>query len=140
MSEKDQAELEDHGLAAIPDYPLAALPPAADGLVGYCQHSGLPLALLGGAALAALAGALGPNAELEVWPGWHERAGPAAPGQRRGGRPSLGVARHSEPPRAGIGSGSKPAGLRKRTGGFSIVRNPSGPMSTSCQAPSARSR
>jgi hypothetical protein len=64
---------EDVVLSEIPEYPVDALPRAARGLVEYGVKCGLPAALLGGAALAALAGAIGAEAELEIAPAWHER-------------------------------------------------------------------
>jgi hypothetical protein len=59
-------------LGEIPEYPVTALPNVARDLV---EHgSGLPPALLAGAALGALAAAVGPVAQIEVIPTWHERA------------------------------------------------------------------
>ncbi|MGO9750960.1 MAG: hypothetical protein ACLP8S_24850 [Solirubrobacteraceae bacterium] len=48
-------ERPDSGLAAIPDYPIDALPSAAQALVHHGSAGGLPAALIGGAALSALA-------------------------------------------------------------------------------------
>jgi hypothetical protein len=45
-----------------------------------------------------------------------------------------------DPPRSGTDSGNIPAGRRKRTGGHSTTRHPSGPMSTARHCSSARSR
>jgi len=61
-------------LSAVPDYPVDVLPSAARSLVRSGEADGLPRALLGGAALAALAAALGSGPQLEVTPRWHERA------------------------------------------------------------------
>jgi hypothetical protein len=61
-------------LGEIPKYPTAALPVGARSLVSCGVEAGLPAALLGGAALAAMATALGPGAQIEVTPMWHERA------------------------------------------------------------------
>ncbi len=64
-----------HGpLAAIPEYPLDALPAAVRSLVDGAAKAGLPAALTGGAALAALAVAIGPNASLEARYDWKARA------------------------------------------------------------------
>jgi hypothetical protein len=62
------------GLGAIPDYPVEVLPVAARSLVACGVEAGLPAALLGGAVLAAMAAAIGPTAQIEVTPTWHERA------------------------------------------------------------------
>jgi len=59
-------------LAAIPAYPTAELGGPVAALIA--ATPALPAALVGGAALAGLAGALGPMAELEVRSGWAERA------------------------------------------------------------------
>jgi hypothetical protein len=68
-------EKDDHGrLAAIPDYPLTALPSDAQKLVCFGESSGLPHALVAGAAMSALAAAVGPSAHIEVQFGWSERA------------------------------------------------------------------
>ena len=64
----------DGALGAIPDYPAGALPACARELVAHGVAMGLPAALLGGAALGALAAAIGPAAEIEVTPVWHQRA------------------------------------------------------------------
>jgi hypothetical protein len=62
-------------LAAIPNYPIDALPGPMRELVARGSRDGLPAALVGGPALAAAAGALGANATFEVRPGtWIERA------------------------------------------------------------------
>jgi hypothetical protein len=61
-------------LGAVPDYPVEVLPVAARSLVRCGTDAGLPAALLGGAALAAMATALGPGPQFEVTPKWHERA------------------------------------------------------------------
>lgn len=61
-------------LGAVPTYPVDALPAAAHELVRHGTETGLPEALLAGAALAALAAAIGSAAQIEVAPSWHERA------------------------------------------------------------------
>jgi hypothetical protein len=61
-------------LGAIPTYPIDALPEAARKLVCYGERAGLPPALVGGAALAAAAGAIGAEAEIQITPSWRERA------------------------------------------------------------------
>src|SRR5437660_255827 len=53
-------------LAAIPPYPVDALPDAAQALVRAAGDGGLPEALVGGAALAAMAAALGSASEVRV--------------------------------------------------------------------------
>jgi hypothetical protein len=67
-------QIPEASLGAVPDYPVKALPDAARALVQYGVRAGLPPALLAGSALAALAAAMGPRAQIEVTPGWHERA------------------------------------------------------------------
>ena len=62
------------GLGAIPEYPVEVLPVAARSLVACGVEAGLPAALLGGAVLAAMSAAIGPAAQIEVIPTWHERA------------------------------------------------------------------
>jgi hypothetical protein len=47
---------------------------ARRGRGGYGSDSGLPAALVGGAALASLATAIGPHAQIEITPSWRERA------------------------------------------------------------------
>ena len=66
-----EVEASDLALAAIPDYPTATLPSPMRTLV---QTTGLPAALVAGAALAALAIAIGPNADIECTAAWRERA------------------------------------------------------------------
>lgn len=61
-------------LGAIPVYPTMSLPGDARALVTAAGRAGLPEALVGGAALAAMAAAIGGNAQMEVTPSWHERA------------------------------------------------------------------
>ena len=61
-------------MGAVPEYPVLALPEAARKLVAYGCESGLPAALTGGAALAALATAIGPEASIEVDASFRERA------------------------------------------------------------------
>lgn len=61
-------------LAAIPDYPVGVLPDAARDLVLRGTEDGLPSALIAGAALAALAGAIGAKSSVEISHTWHERA------------------------------------------------------------------
>jgi hypothetical protein len=61
-------------LGGVPEYPVTALPAPARRLVEYGAAGGTPAALLGGAALAALAAALGPAAGIEMEASWHERA------------------------------------------------------------------
>ena len=51
-------------LGAIPEYPVEALPPAGQDLVREAAEAGLSPALVGGAALAALAIAVGSESEL----------------------------------------------------------------------------
>jgi hypothetical protein len=68
-----EEEAQSAALGAVPEYPAAALPPAARELVDYGVASGLPGALVAGAALAAAAAAIGPNAQIEVSGRWHER-------------------------------------------------------------------
>jgi hypothetical protein len=65
---------DEHALGAIPEYPLTALPAAAQELVCYGERVGLLPALVAGAALAALGTAIGPESEIEIFPGWRERA------------------------------------------------------------------
>jgi hypothetical protein len=60
-------------LGAIPTYPTCALPDPLRRFIQAGARSGLPAALLGGAALGAVAAAIGPGATLEAWPGWVER-------------------------------------------------------------------
>src|SRR5204863_10201068 len=61
-------------LGATPCYPADALDTPARQLVEHGEAAGLPTALVGGAVLAALAAAVGPQAEIEVNPTWSERA------------------------------------------------------------------
>ncbi len=61
-------------LGEIPAYPVQALPEAAQKLVRYGERQGLPAALVAGAALGALAAAIGRAVNIEVSPSWHERA------------------------------------------------------------------
>jgi hypothetical protein len=63
--------LDTRALAAIPDYPLDILPKPLQDLIQ--AHPSLPPALIVGAALAALAAAIGPNVEIELRPGWRRR-------------------------------------------------------------------
>jgi hypothetical protein len=65
---------EGASLGAVPQYPVDALPVPAQELVEHGQASCLPTALLGGAALGALAAAIGPGSQIEVTRSWHERA------------------------------------------------------------------
>ena len=58
-------------LGEVPAYPTAALPEAAQALIG--AHA-LPAALIGGPILAALATAIGGRAALDVTDSWRERA------------------------------------------------------------------
>jgi hypothetical protein len=58
-------------LTEIPIYPMDVLPTPMRRLV---ESAGLPPALVGGAALAALAAAIGPRASIEPLAGWHQRA------------------------------------------------------------------
>jgi Protein of unknown function (DUF3987) len=67
-------EEADHGLGAIPPYPTDVLPKPARELVQYGQKVGLPAALVGGGALAALGAAIGGRAQVEIMRSWHERA------------------------------------------------------------------
>jgi hypothetical protein len=60
----------DTGLAEIPAYPVDALPQAAQTLVRDAARAGLPEALVAGAALAAMAAAIGPKSTLQVETGW----------------------------------------------------------------------
>jgi Protein of unknown function (DUF3987) len=64
----------DGALGAIPRYPVEVLPTEARRLVENAAKAGLPEALVGGAALAAMAAAIGGNAQLEVTGSWTERA------------------------------------------------------------------
>jgi putative DNA primase/helicase len=57
------------GLGEIPPYPAEALPAAMRRMV---ETAGLPAALVGGAALAALAAAVGPEATLKYTETWQE--------------------------------------------------------------------
>lgn len=68
------ADAGSHSLGSVPDYPTHVLPKAARSLVEKGEKDGLPAALLGGAALAAAASAVGADAQIEVIPTWHERA------------------------------------------------------------------
>jgi len=61
-------------LTAIPSYPVEALPPPAHRLVSSAADRGVPAALTGGSAIAALATAIGGRAEVQVDPTWRERA------------------------------------------------------------------
>jgi hypothetical protein len=65
-------ENETEPLAPIPPYPIKALPTAAQALVHAASAAGLPAALVGGAALAAMATAVGASSRLDVLSG--ERA------------------------------------------------------------------
>lgn len=75
--------------------PVQALPQAAQALVRYGERQGLPTALVAGAALAALAAAVGRAVDIEVSASWHERAilwvPPLAP-RGAGKSPSLSMA------------------------------------------------
>jgi hypothetical protein len=62
------------GLGDVPAYPVEALPEAAQALVHFGERQGLPTALMAGAALAAMAAAIGKAVDIEVDTGWHERA------------------------------------------------------------------
>ena len=65
-------ELEEPpSLAEIPDYPVVVLPGAMRRLV---ETAGLPRALVGGAALATLAAAVGPEATMQYTETWREWA------------------------------------------------------------------
>jgi hypothetical protein len=66
-------ERECSSLGAVPDYPVDALPDAAAAVVSYGVRSGMPASLVGGAALAALAGSIGAESQLEVTTSWHTR-------------------------------------------------------------------
>lgn len=71
----ESTEREDEGtLGAVPEYPVHALPRTAQELVRHGERTGLPPALVAGAALAAMAAAIGGRAELEITHSWHERA------------------------------------------------------------------
>ena len=70
VDEPEDAE-QDHGLGEIPSYPVDCLPSPARALV---ETSTVPDSLVAGAALAALAAAIGVDASLQVRPGWRERA------------------------------------------------------------------
>ena len=61
-------------LGAIPTYPTEALPAPARTLVAEAARTGLPAALTGGAVLAAMAAAIGANAQLAVTDSWPARA------------------------------------------------------------------
>lgn len=61
-------------LAAIPTYPVDALPQRFRAFVQTQSVGGLPAALLAGAGLGAIAAAIGGNACIEVYPGRRERA------------------------------------------------------------------
>jgi hypothetical protein len=67
-------EATESSLGPIPDYPVDALPGAAQALVRYAERHGLPSALVAGAALAAMATAIGGASEIEIVPNWHQRA------------------------------------------------------------------
>lgn len=69
-------EPEEPTLGAVPDYPTEVLPEAASQLVAVGVACGLPGALLGGAAVGALAAAAGSGPELQVNPTWKERPNP----------------------------------------------------------------
>ena len=58
----------------MPDYPTETLPAVAQTLVELGAKHGLPPALVGGAALSALATAVGSGAEIQVAKTWEERA------------------------------------------------------------------
>ena len=62
-------------LPAIPAYPTEILPLAARELVRHAKAARIPEALTAGAAIAAMAAAIGPSARLSI-PGWygHQRA------------------------------------------------------------------
>jgi hypothetical protein len=73
-------------LGEIPDYPVEALPPAAQGLVKDAERAGLPAALVGGAALGAMAAALGSGSRMRVLSNerailWVPLVGPAGVGK-----------------------------------------------------------
>lgn len=61
-------------LGEIPIYPMDALPSTARELVRHGEASGLPRALVAGAALGAISAAVGAGATLEITPSWSERA------------------------------------------------------------------
>jgi Protein of unknown function (DUF3987) len=61
-------------LGAIPAYPIDALPTPVRELVAYGAASGLPAALVAGAALGAISAAVGAGANLEITPSWRRRA------------------------------------------------------------------
>ena len=63
------SEDTDHGLGAVPEYPAEALPSQARALM----TGTLPGAAVAGAALAALAAAIGPRAQVQVTSSWLER-------------------------------------------------------------------
>jgi Protein of unknown function (DUF3987) len=67
-------EAVEPNLGQIPTYPTDALPEAARALVRYGEEQGLPTTLMAGAALAAIAAAIGSNVEIEIDTSWHERA------------------------------------------------------------------
>lgn len=53
-------------LEGIPDYPVEALPEAARALVRRATDAGLPASLVGGAAVGAMAAAIGSSAQMDV--------------------------------------------------------------------------
>jgi hypothetical protein len=69
----DLATVDELGLGSVPDYPVDVLPEPARLLIRRGEQDGLPGALLAGATLAALAGAIGACSRLEVVSSWHER-------------------------------------------------------------------
>ena len=73
-TEREEEPSAHAALGAVPDYPTEVLPEAARLLVELGQSHGLPPALVGGAALAALATALGSGPEIQVMQTWQERA------------------------------------------------------------------
>ena len=75
------ADTPEHSLAAIPKYPVSMLPASARALV---DASGLPAAFVAGSALAALAGAIGANVEVES-----TRPPPGLSGRSSGSRTSV---------------------------------------------------
>ena len=61
-------------LGAVPAYPTPVLPEAARRLVRAGESQGLPAALVGGSAFAAIATAVGPGPEIQPKLDWRERA------------------------------------------------------------------
>jgi hypothetical protein len=64
---------DEGSLGAIPDFPLQVLPAPARQLAESAQAGGMPAAYIAGSALAAIAIAIGPRAQIER-PGWRQRA------------------------------------------------------------------